>query len=261
MSGHEVVVHRDAELLAEAVAARLVTRLVDAQAAQGYAHVCLTGGRSGTSVLAALASSSARDAVDWRHLDVWWSDERFLPHGDPERNDTGAFEALLDHVPLEAGRVHPMPTPQGPDGDDPEAAADRYARELAASARTEDRFGLPAFDVSLLGVGEDAHVASLFPELPAIHEQERSVIAVHGSPKPPPTRISLTMPALCTAREVWLVAAGESKAAAIRLALDEHAGPLQVPASAARGTRRTMVLLDAAAASRLPRGLDRIASP
>ena len=261
MTPREVVVHRDAAALCEAAADRLITRIVDAQSAQGYAHVCLTGGRSGTGVLAAVNASPAKDAVDWRRLDLWWSDERFLPAGDPERNDTGAYAALLDHVPLDPARVHPMPTPQGPDGDDPEAAAERYAAELAAAARTEDRFGLPAFDVSLLGVGEDAHVASLFPELPGIHEQDRSVIAVHGSPKPPPTRISLTMPALCTAREVWLVAAGEGKAGAIRLALDEHAGPLQVPASAARGTRRTMVLLDAAAASRLPRGLDRIASP
>lgn len=261
MSAQEVVVHRDAASLYETAADRLITRLVDAQSAQGYAHVCLTGGRSGIGVLEAVAASTARDAVDWRRLDVWWSDERFLPKGDPERNDTGAYAALLDHVPLDPSRVHPMPTPEGPDGDDPEAAAERYASELAAAAHPEDRQRVPAFDVSLLGVGEDAHVASLFPGLPGMHEQERSVIAVHGSPKPPPVRVTLTMPAIRAAREVWLVAAGEGKAGALRLALDEHAGPMQVPAAAARGTRRTMVLLDKAAASRLPRGLDRLASP
>lgn len=261
MTVQEVVVHRDAASLCEAVADRFITRVVDAQAAQGSAHVCLTGGRSGLGVLEAVAASTARDAVDWRRLDVWWSDERFLPVGDVERNDTGAYTALLDQVPLDPARVHPMPSPEGPDGDDVDSAAERYASALAAAAHPEDRQRVPAFDVSLLGVGEDAHVASLFPGLPGMHEQERTVIAVHGSPKPPPVRVSLTMPAICAAREVWLVAAGEGKAGAIRLALDEHAGPLQVPAAAARGTRRTLVLLDAAAASRLPRGLDRIASP
>ncbi len=261
MSPQEVVVHRDADLLKQAVAARLITRLVDAQAGQGHAHLCLTGGGSGIGVLAAVASSPARDAVDWQRLDIWWSDERFLPKGDPERNETGAREALLDHVPLDPARVHPMPDPSGPDGADVEAAAERYALELAGAAAPEDRFGVPPMDVSLLGIGPDAHVASLFPEMPAVHESERSVVAVHGSPKPPPTRISLTMPALCTAREIWIIAAGESKAGALRLALDEHAGPIQVPAAGARGTRRTLVLLDVGAASRLPRGLDRIASP
>ncbi len=261
MSKQEVVVHRDAALLSEAVAARLITRIVDAQSSQGRAHVCLTGGRAGIGVLASVAAAPARDAIDWRRLDLWWSDERFLPEGAAERNDTGAREALISLVPLDPARVHSMPTPQGPDGNDPEAAAERYASELARAAGPEDRAGVPAFDVSLLGVGEDAHVASLFPEHPALFEHDRTVIAVHGSPKPPPTRISLTMPAICAAREVWLIAAGEGKAGAIRLALDEHAGLLQVPATGARGTRRTLVLLDAAAASRLPKGLDRIASP
>ncbi len=261
MTAREVVVHRDADLLAQAVAARFITRVVDAQAAQGHAHVCLTGGRTGTAVLAAVASAPARDAIDWQRLDVWWSDERFLPTGDAERNETGAREALLNRVPLDEARIHAMPNPDGPDGTDVAAAAERYAQDLAAAAHPEDRLRVPPFDVSLLGVGEDGHVASLFPGHPGMHETERTVIAVHGSPKPPPTRTSLSMPAVCAAREVWLVAAGAGKAAALRLALDEHAGPLQVPASAARGTRRTLVLLDTAAASRLPRGLDRIASP
>ena len=255
------MVHRDSASLCETAADRLITRVVDAQAAQGYAHVCLTGGRSGLGVLAAVRASSARDAVDWRRLDLWWSDERFLPAGDPERNDTGAYAALLDHVPLDPARVHTMPTPQGRDGDDPEAAAERYAAELAAAARPEDRTGVPAFDVSLLGRrrGRARGVPVPWPSRDARARALR--IAVHGSPKPPPTRLSMTMPAICAAREVWLVAAGEGKAGAMRLALDEHAGPLQVPAAAARGTRRTLVLLDAAAAARLPRGLDRIASP
>ena len=131
MSAPEVIIHRDAPLLAKAAAARLVIRLVDAAAARGSASVVLTGGGIGTAVLAELAVAPAADAVNWRHLDVWWGDERFLPAGHPERNETGAREALLDKVDVNPARVHPMPGPDGPDGDDPEAAAARYAAWLA----------------------------------------------------------------------------------------------------------------------------------
>ncbi|HEX3310971.1 MAG TPA: 6-phosphogluconolactonase, partial [Streptosporangiaceae bacterium] len=89
MSVPEVIVHRDARLLAQAVAARLVTRLVDAVAARGTASVVLTGGGIGTKVLEELAAAPARDAVDWRRLDIWWGDERFVPAGHPDRNETG----------------------------------------------------------------------------------------------------------------------------------------------------------------------------
>ncbi|REF35017.1 6-phosphogluconolactonase [Thermasporomyces composti] len=251
----EVVVHANAELLAQSVAARLVTRLVDVQASRGSASVVLTGGGIGTASLAALASAPARDAIDWSRLDIWWGDERFLPTGHPERNETGARQALLDHVPVDPTRVHPMPASDGPDGDDVEAAARRYAAELAAARRPEDHGPFPSFDVLLLGVGPDCHVASLFPGLPAVYD-ERPVVAVHGAPKPPPTRISLTFPAIQAAREVWLLVAGEEKAPAVRLALS-GAGHVQVPAAGARGRQRTLWLLDQAAAAQLPSDLRR----
>ncbi|GLW65051.1 6-phosphogluconolactonase [Actinomadura rubrobrunea] len=260
MTTPTVLIHRDQELLARAVAARLVTRLVDVQAARGSASVVLTGGGVGTAVLAELAESRARDAIDWRALDIWWGDERFLPTGDPERNETGARKALLDHVDVDPARVHPMPSTDGPDGADPEAAAERYAAELRAAARPEDHGPVPSFDVLMLGLGPDAHVASLFPEMPALYEEERTVVAVRGAPKPPPTRLSLTLPAIRAAREVWVVAAGGSKAPAVRLALSE-AGPMQVPGAGARGRQRTLFLLDRAAAAQLPPGIDRMSSP
>lgn len=257
MSVPEVLLHRDQGVLAEAAAARLVTRIADAQAARGTASVVLTGGGAGTAVLAALGGAAARDAVDWGRLDVWWGDERFLPAGDPERNETGAREALLDHVPLDPARVHPMPAADGPDGADPEAAASRYADELLFAAHPggapRSAFAVPSFDVLMLGVGPDAHVASLFPGLPAVAETRRPAVAVHDAPKPPPTRISLTFPVLRAAREVWVLAAGESKAGAVRLGLS-GADPAAAPVAAARGRERTLFLLDVAAASRLPAG-------
>jgi 6-phosphogluconolactonase len=245
----QLVVHRDKELMARAAAARLITKIVDAQSAKGYASVVLTGGRNGNGLLAALAASPARDAVDWSRLDLWWGDERFLPDGDAERNYTQARAALLDSVPVNPARVHPMPASDGPYEVD--AAAEVYAAELAAAARPEDHGQVPAFDVLMLGVGPDTHVASLFPEHPAVRETERSVVGVHGAPKPPPTRISLTLPAIRAAREVWLLAAGEDKAGAAAIALS-GAGEVQAPAAGARGRSRTLWLLDAAAASQLP---------
>ena len=209
-----VLVHRDQEVLAKAVAARLVTRLVDVQSARGGAHVVLTGGGVGTATLAEVAATPAHDAVDWDHLDIWWGDERFLPSGHEERNETGARRALLDRVPVDRaarardarerpGRETPRTAPRAT----PRSCGRRPARTTTAT--------VPSFDVLMLGVGPDGHVASLFPGMPALYEN-RPVVAVRGAPKPPPTRLTLTMPALRTAREVWIIAAGESKAKAVR---------------------------------------------
>ncbi|MCX5390000.1 6-phosphogluconolactonase [Streptomyces sp. NBC_00094] len=254
MSTPQLVVHRDKELMAQAAAARLITRIVDAQATRGSASIVLTGGRNGNGLLAALGSAPARDAVDWSRLDLWWGDERYLPEGDPERNVTQAREALLDRVPLDPARVHAMPASDGPYGSDVDAAAAAYAEELAAAAGPGDHGGVPTFDVLMLGVGPDTHVASLFPELPAVRETERTVVGVHGAPKPPPLRVSLTLPAIRAAKEVWLLAAGEDKAKAAAIALS-GAGEVQAPAAGAYGRSRTLWLLDAAAASELPRSL------
>ena len=247
-----VVVHSEPEVLAEAVAARLLIRLLDAQAARGVAGVVLTGGRVAAKVYQAVAASPARDAVDWSRVDVWWGDERFLPGGDPERNETQARAALLDAVPVDPARVHTMPPSDGPDGADPEAAAARYAATLAAAAKPGSEV-LPHFDLLLLGVGEDGHVASVFPEHPAAYES-RPVVAVRGAPKPPPVRISLTLPAINTAEEVWLIATGPDKADAVGMALS-GAGPVQLPAAGVGGVTRTLWLLDRAAAAHVAPGL------
>ena len=183
------------------------------------------------------------------------------PEGHPDRNETQAREALLDHVPVDPARVHPMPATgrclgRGRRGGRRRATPRSCAR--AAGPRTGAACRPSTCCCS--GVGPDGHVASLFPEHPALHETERTVVGVRGAPKPPPVRISLTMPVIRTASEVWLLAAGAEKAAAVALALS-GAGEVAVPAAGAAGTRATLWLLDRASAARVPAGLTRISSP
>ena len=246
MNAPQVVVHRDGDLLAAATAARLLTRLIDAQAARGTASLVLTGGRTGTAVLEHLRALPGLAAVDWSQVDLYWGDERFLPAGHPDRNETQARAALLDHIPVDPARVHVMEPSDGRFGDDPDAAASAYAEVLAAGDGS-----VPEFDVLLLGVGEEGHVASIFPDSPAVHEGSLSVVAVRDCPKPPPTRVSLTLPAVRRAREVWLMTTGEAKAVAVAAALT-GADEVQLPAAGAGGQGRTLWLLDTTAASKIP---------
>jgi 6-phosphogluconolactonase len=250
----QVVVHRDPVLVAATAAARIVVRLVDVLNGRGTASVVLTGGGVGTAMLKQMRQSPAKDAVDWSRVNFYWGDERFLPPGHPERNETQARAALLDHVPVDPARVHPMAADDGKFAHNPEAAAEAYAELLAEQASPEDHGPVPGFDVCLLGMGEEGHVASIFPSSPAVYETEQTVVAVRNCPKPPPTRVSLTLPTIRRSTEVWLLPTGAGKAAAVAMALG-GTGEVQLPAAGARGRLRTLWLLDAAAASKLPRDL------
>ncbi|NYI07247.1 6-phosphogluconolactonase [Allostreptomyces psammosilenae] len=252
MSRPELSVHTDAPAMARSVAAALAEAVAAAQAERGSASVVLTGGRNGNALLAELAGM-ARGDVDWSRVDLWWGDERFLPEGDADRNATQARDRFLGAVPLDPARVHVMPASDGPDGADPEAAAERYAAELAEASRVEGlaEQRVPLFDVVLLGVGPDAHVASLFPGRPELSEGDATVLAVRNSPKPPPTRVTLTLPAIRTAREVWLLAAGEDKAEAVAKVMEDSAESGDVPAALVSGRRRTVLFVDQAAATKI----------
>jgi len=258
MSAPTVVVHHSADNLAEAAAARLITHLVAVQSAGRVAQIVLTGGTIADKIHRAVADSPVRSAVDWGAVEVWWGDERFVAADDDDRNELQARAALLDSVALDPARVHPMPTPEQAGGD-LDTAAEMYAQELSAAAGPGDHDGVPTFDVLMLGVGPDGHVASLFPGQPALYD-ERPVVGVRGAPKPPPLRVSMTMPTLRRALDVWFVASGEEKARAVHLGLGS-AGEMQVPACGPKGILSTTWLLDKAAAADLPPGLPRIASP
>lgn len=249
-TARDVLVHPDAATLAAATAARLITHLVDVQSHRAPVHVVLTGGTVGIATLAAVAASPARDAVDWSQVHLWWGDERFLPDGDPDRNETQGRDALLSALgeALPAENVHAVPA-LSPDVPTPEVAAGRYVAELGAYA-TEGA-AVPAFDVLMLGMGPDGHVASLFPAHPGLAVAGTSATGVHDSPKPPPQRVSLTFEAINTARQVWVVAAGAEKAPAVASALSD--APVEVtPAAGVHGTERTLWLVDAAAVSAVP---------
>ncbi|MBX6387961.1 MAG: 6-phosphogluconolactonase [Frankia sp.] len=250
----ELVVHPDAGLLAKAAAARLITAMVDAQARSGEASLVLTGGGIGIALLRAVRSSPALDAVAWSKVDIWWGDERFVPPDSPDRNARQAREALLDHIPVDEKRVfemgHLAPAGGGPGAGgytEPERAAADYAALLAS--RAPAGAAVPVFDVLLLGVGPEGHVASIFPHSPAVAATE-PVVGVRDCPKPPPTRLSFTFPTIQAAREVWVVAAGEEKADAVARAV-AGAEPVDLPAAGARGQQRTLWLVDRAAAARI----------
>lgn len=242
-----IVVHPDAETLAEATAARLLTQILDLQSLQNPVHLVLTGGTVGIKTLAAVASNPVRDAVDWTGIHLWWGDERFLPDGHPDRNETQARDALIQHLPtLPRQNVHAMPAAQEGNLDyTPEAAASDYAAELALFAA--DGSAVPHFDVLMLGMGPDAHVASLFPGHDALTVTGRATVGVHGSPKPPPLRVSLTFDAIRSAHQVWIVAAGAEKAEAVAAGL-QGASVVEAPVAFAQGRKRTLWLVDAAAA-------------
>jgi len=245
----DIVVKRDADDLARSVAEALIARLAAAQAVHGTASVVLTGGGIGIAVLehtAALADDAPRHRVDWTAVDFWFGDERFVPADDDERNEKAARRALLDVVGAPAARVHAMPASDG-EFAEPEDAAAWYAGELAAAA--SDGADLPRFDVLLLGMGPEGHVASIFPDSPAVGD-ERPVVAVRDCPKPPPTRVSLGFSAINSAEEVWLLVSGEPKAPAVAGALS-GAAAADIPAAGVHGRRATRWLLDRAAASRL----------
>ncbi|RFA14707.1 6-phosphogluconolactonase [Subtercola boreus] len=245
-----VLVHPDRDSLAGAVAARFITKIIDILDENDEAHVVLSGGSVNTAVLAAIRNSPAQNNVDWKRISFWWGDERFVEAGSADRNDGQAREALLDHVPVDEAKVHAFASSDEiPDIDE---AAASYASELEAAAPDGERY--PRFDIMFLGVGPDGHIASLFPGLPGITETEKTVIPVLNSPKPPPLRLSLTLPVIQSADRIWLVMAGSDKASPLGLAL-AGASIEEVPAAGAEGRKRTVFFVDQDAAAEVPENL------
>lgn len=235
----QVIVHPNPDTLAAATAARLALAIIDAQSVRDAVHVVLTGGTMGTRVAQEFGASPLREAIDPTALHLWWGDERYEPTGSDVRNDTAALAALADWG-IPSGNIH---SAAGPDTSaNAEESAARYAVELNDWAG--EGALVPQFDVVMLGVGPDGHVASLFPGREDLLGASGIAIPVHDSPKPPPDRVSLTFEALNSAQESWLIVAGAEKAPAVSEAL---AGAY-LPCAQVHGSRRTLWLLDVAAA-------------
>lgn len=218
--------------LAGAIAARIVRRIAEVQQAGGVPSVVLTGGTIATEAYRRIEAGD----VDWSAVDFYWGDERFVPTGHADRNDQQARDAFLTRLGVPESRLHPMPA--------------HGCSESMADAADGYTAALPdgPFDLVLHGMGPDGHVASLFPGFPQVHETTRRAVEVLDSPKPPPQRISLTLPALNHARSVWLLVSGDGKAEAVARAL-AGATPDEIPAAGVHGTDETVWLLDDAAAS------------
>ena len=238
--------YSDTAALVAAAGDRLVDAINATIGSRGRAHIVLTGGGTGIGMLKRVAEKAG--SIDWSKVHLYWGDERYIAADDDERNEKQAREALIDRIDIPAANVHPIPASDGEFGDDLDAAALAYDHVLAANAEPGEP--APDFDVHLLGMGPEGHINSLFPDSPAVREQTRLVVGVENSPKPPPRRITLTLPAIRRSREVWLVVSGDGKAEAVAAAVN-GADPVSVPAAGAVGREATVWLLDEAAASKL----------
>jgi 6-phosphogluconolactonase len=234
-----IEVHDGPDHLATAVAGELVNRIADAQAGGRVPHIVLTGGTIADKIHGEVARLSPEAGVDWGAVEIWFGDERFVAPDSDDRNALQARRAFLDDVG--ATRVHEMPST---------AHASDVAAGAAAYAAEVREHGAGQFDIVMLGVGPDGHIASLFPGFPQLDVDDDIAVGVTGSPKPPPERISLTFPALCRAASVWFLVSGEGKADAVAKAVggaDLH----DTPASGVKGLEETGWFLDHGSASRL----------
>ena len=226
----------DAETLAHGVA-DWICKLALAQ--PGAFAVCLSGGNTPRRLYEVLAEPPAASRFPWERAHWFWCDERFVPHDHPRSNYGMARAALFSRVPAPGTNIHPIPT----EGLSPDEAARAYEETLerfhGAHALSPER---PLFDVTLLGIGEDGHTASLFPGEPAVAEGSRWAVPVHANSQ---ARITLTSRALESSRDLAFVAAGAAKSSAVRRA---QAGDRSLPAARIRPVGRLHWFTDRAAA-------------
>ena len=198
---------------------------------QGSCSLLLSGGSTPRASYELLAARF-RDRVPWKQVHLFWGDERFVLPDDPRSNARMVRGALVDHVPCPPANVHPIPTAL--------PSADSAARRYEDTLRAHFPGARPAFDLALLGLGEDAHTASIFPGSPALLEPARWVMAV-TAPAEPPQRITLTMRALTAAAQLFVLVSGAGKAEALRRALDPASAPALYPAAALQGAAGRVV--------------------
>ena len=241
----ELKVLSDPTEIAAAVAERFLQRMAAAQGRGEEPQVALTGGTIAEAIHRQIALRAGEYDVDWDHVVFWWGDERLVAADSADRNAADARAAFLDVVG--ASKVHEIPSTDT--AADVDAAAAAYGDLMRGSGGGE-------FDLVMLGMGPDGHVASLFPGFDQLDVDDRIAVPVTGSPKPPPERVSLTFAALNHTRAVWFLVTGEGKADAVRRALADDGDVHQTPARGVRpapksGAGETIWFLDLAAAGAL----------
>ncbi|KAK6118522.1 hypothetical protein DH2020_047789 [Rehmannia glutinosa] len=191
------------------------------------------------------------DSVDWSKWHVFWVDERVVPKDHPDSNYLLAYNEFLSKVPIPAGNVYSINEALSAEG-----AADDYETCLKhlVKTRTLDQSqttGFPKFDLMLMGMGPDGHIASLFPEHPLVQENEKWVASIKDSPKPPPERISFTLPVINSSANIALVVAGAGKASAVYTALADVSNSEVLPVQLVAPEGELTWFLDKEAASKL----------
>ncbi|HMQ65898.1 MAG TPA: 6-phosphogluconolactonase [Arachnia sp.] len=223
--------------VADVVAVRLLARIVELQRSQPLVHLCLTGGDAANAMYERFAELADGSDLDAAKLQLWWGDERFLPATDPGRNSLQAISRIARTVSINSAHTHMM------------AAKDGRKDSHESAAEYEAELGDTRFDITLLGIGRDGHIGSIFPNHPSFDATSRAVIGVEDAPKEPSERISLTLPTLNRSDQVWFLANGEEKADAVERAIE---GDLALPAAHVRGDEATFWFIDEAAAGGLP---------
>jgi 6-phosphogluconolactonase len=226
-----------AEMLAQDVADSLVRRIEKLQSDGRIVELCLTGGRVANLAYEHLARVVGRSRVDPGALELWWTDEAFVPTDDPRRNSLQALSRLAGTFPLSPARTHPMPSSDA--SADPAQAALTYGTDLAGRV----------IDICLLGLGENGHVAALHPDHPSAEPTSAIAVGVTDAPKPPSEQVSLTLATINKSREVWMLATGKEKAHAVARTFRGDATTISAHVS---GVDRTVWFIDEAAASELP---------
>ena len=234
--------YKNLEAVSRAAAELFVELAVDAVSARGRFAVALSGGETPRRLYNLLAESPIQEKIEWKAVHVFWGDERCVPTSDPRSNARIARLALLDHVPIPAENIHPVPCDRSP-----REAAVQYEAEIKAFFGRD----VPAFDLVLLGLGDNAHTASLFPHTPVLDEKDRWVAEVYISEQDM-HRVTLTAPIINQAREVLFLVSGSGKAKALQKVLRGPFRPNDFPAQLIRTKEEHLLwLVDRDAADKL----------
>ncbi len=245
----ELRVSGDAGQLARAAAELFVNTAVDSIGARGRFRVALSGGTTPRRLYKLLATSAFSNRVDWSHVGIFWGDERYVSANDPDSNYGMAAEALLRHVPSPAANVHRVPTEISP----PPAAAAAYEVQIRQSFAESS---MPRFDLIYLGLGTNAHTASLFPHSPALREQSRLVVADFVA-EANGWRVTMSAPLLNRGRTVAFLVQGKEKTEVLRDVLLGPSDPERLPAQLIAPEGQLLWMADEAAATLVSRREER----